>query len=122
MEVLKEHFIKYLPIVAERQAAPIQSGSDSHPLSVVRINSFYFNPKKNFSINIYLSLRRGRDSNPRYGFPHTRFPSVRLKPLGHLSVYFRLRQNPILQQVILTNCLAGLPNYKYFQTLELAHA
>ena len=29
--------------------------------------------------------RKGWDSNPRYGFPHTRFPSVRLKPLGHLS-------------------------------------
>src|SRR5262249_34762836 len=33
------------------------------------------------------SLRRREwDSNPRYGFPHTRFPSVRLKPLGHPSV------------------------------------
>src|SRR5947208_8199737 len=31
------------------------------------------------------SWRREWDSNPRYGFPHTRFPSVRLKPLGHLS-------------------------------------
>src|SRR5689334_13476437 len=29
--------------------------------------------------------RREWDSNPRYGFPYTRFPSVRLKPLGHLS-------------------------------------
>ena len=29
--------------------------------------------------------RRGWDSNPRYGFPYTRFPSVRLQPLGHLS-------------------------------------
>src|SRR5204862_7238664 len=29
--------------------------------------------------------RREWDSNPRYGFPHTRFPSVRLKPLGRLS-------------------------------------
>src|SRR3984957_20141439 len=29
--------------------------------------------------------RREWDSNPRYGFPHTRFPSVRLKPLGYLS-------------------------------------
>ena len=29
--------------------------------------------------------RRGRDSNPRYGYPYTRFPSVLLKPLGHLS-------------------------------------
>jgi hypothetical protein len=31
--------------------------------------------------------RRGWDSNPRYGFPYTRFPSVRLKPLGHLSTW-----------------------------------
>jgi hypothetical protein len=30
--------------------------------------------------------RREWDSNPRYGFPHTRFPSVRLKPLGHPSM------------------------------------
>ncbi len=29
--------------------------------------------------------RRVRDSNPGYGFPHTRFPSVLLKPLGQLS-------------------------------------
>ena len=29
--------------------------------------------------------RRGRDSNPRYGYPYTRFPSVLLQPLGHLS-------------------------------------
>src|SRR3954454_12697198 len=32
-----------------------------------------------------MELRREWDSNPRYSFPHTRFPSVRLKPLGHLS-------------------------------------
>ena len=30
--------------------------------------------------------RRERDSNPRYGYkPYTRFPGVRLQPLGHLS-------------------------------------
>jgi hypothetical protein len=29
--------------------------------------------------------RRERDSNPRYGCPYTRFPSVRLQPLGHPS-------------------------------------
>ena len=29
--------------------------------------------------------RTGRDSNPRYGFPYTHFPGVRLQPLGHLS-------------------------------------
>jgi hypothetical protein len=32
------------------------------------------------------SWRRGRDSNPRYGFPYTHFPGVRLRPLGHPSV------------------------------------
>ena len=39
--------------------------------------------------------RRERDSNPRYGFPQTRFPSVRLQPLGHPSGqgahYIRMR-------------------------------
>ena len=29
--------------------------------------------------------RRGRDLNPRYGFPYTAFPMPRLRPLGHLS-------------------------------------
>lgn len=33
--------------------------------------------------------RRGRDSNPRYCFQHTRFPVVHLKPLGHLSCFVR---------------------------------
>ena len=32
-----------------------------------------------------LDWRRRRDSNPRYGFPHTHFPGVRLQPLGHPS-------------------------------------
>ena len=33
-----------------------------------------------------LKWRREWDSNPRYTCAYTRFPSVRLKPLGHLSV------------------------------------
>jgi hypothetical protein len=37
------------------------------------------------STQFQLDWRRGWDSNPRYGFPYTRFPSERLKPLGHLS-------------------------------------
>jgi hypothetical protein len=37
--------------------------------------------------------RREWDSNPRYGFPHTRFPSVRLKPLGHLSGCLLLKRH-----------------------------
>jgi hypothetical protein len=36
---------------------------------------------KSFIIN----WRREWDSNPRYSLKYTRFPSVRLKPLGHLS-------------------------------------
>ena len=32
-----------------------------------------------------LKWRRRRDSNPRYGFPYTHFPGVRLQPLGHPS-------------------------------------
>src|SRR4051812_38161754 len=29
--------------------------------------------------------RRGRDSNPRWSYPHTAFPVLHLRPLGHLS-------------------------------------
>src|SRR6266545_3759540 len=36
--------------------------------------------------------RREWDSNPRYGFPYTRFPSVRLQPLGHPSARGRAPQ------------------------------
>jgi hypothetical protein len=35
--------------------------------------------------------RRGWDSNPRLSFPNTRFPSVLLKPLGHLSAFWGVR-------------------------------
>ena len=34
--------------------------------------------------------RREWDSNPRYSLKYTRFPSVRLKPLGHLSAGMRM--------------------------------
>ena len=33
--------------------------------------------------------RRGWDSNPRYGYPYTHFPGVRLRPLGHPSTFLR---------------------------------
>ncbi len=42
---------------------------------------------KMYVFNCYSEVwRRGWDSNPRLSFPNTRFPSVLLKPLGHLSV------------------------------------
>ena len=41
--------------------------------------------------NAKTDWRRGWDSNPRLSFPNTRFPSVLLKPLGHLSVIIAIR-------------------------------
>jgi hypothetical protein len=38
--------------------------------------------------------RREWDSNPRYGCPYTRFPSVRLQPLGHPSPHSRSPRLP----------------------------
>ncbi len=35
---------------------------------------------------MHIIWRRERDSNPRYGFPYTHFPGVRLQPLGHPSL------------------------------------
>ena len=37
------------------------------------------------STHYNINRRTERDSNPRWSFPQTRFPSVRLQPLGHLS-------------------------------------
>ena len=47
---------------------------------------------KNKSPKGFLFIWRKReDSNLRYGCPHTRFPSVLLKPLGHTSVCWSAR-------------------------------
>ena len=43
----------------------------------------------NFLVKKVKKWRREWDSNPRKSFPLTRFPSVRLKPLGHLSKLLR---------------------------------
>src|SRR5690606_4598329 len=47
--------------------------------TVMRPSRGAVNPK------LRIDWRRGRDSNPRYHFWHTRFPVVHLRPLGHLS-------------------------------------
>ena len=59
--------------------------------------------------------RRGWDSNPRYARTYTRFPSVRLKPLGHLSkgpsLYRRPPQASILSAARKADCgISTLPN------------
>lgn len=38
-----------------------------------------------FALKVIKKIRRGRDSNSRYGFPYAVFPGLCLKPLGHLS-------------------------------------
>ncbi len=40
--------------------------------------------------------RRGGDSNPRYGCPHTGFRNQLLQPLGHLSRSFLAEFNDIM--------------------------
>ena len=57
--------------------------------------------------------RRGRDSNPRYGKPHTRFPSVLLRPLGHLSGIYLWLIIRYLRRIIKINlsfpcCIKGI--------------
>lgn len=52
--------------------------------------SYYFsNIEALGSSDTKFSWRRGQDSNLR-GLAPTRFPSVRLKPLGHLSVFYNI--------------------------------
>lgn len=41
---------------------------------------------KENSLKQRVSKRRRRDSNPRYSYPYTCFPSKRHRPLGHLSI------------------------------------
>ena len=41
--------------------------------------------QQRFTLYFNRIWRREWDSNPRLSFPNTRFPSVLLKPLGHLS-------------------------------------
>ena len=47
----------------------------------------------------FCTWRRGWDSNPRLSFPNTRFPSVLLKPLGHLSGKNRVTEERGARQI-----------------------
>src|SRR5271157_5883194 len=55
-------------VIQERSAIGVRVRSDS--FNLFKLNELW---------------RRDRDSNPGYPFEYTRFPSVRLQPLGHLS-------------------------------------
>ena len=66
---------------AHRRAGPGLLAS--HRLAVMSLRATGHGPRATpFSV-----WRRGRDSNPRCSCPHTRFPSVLLRPLGHLSAF-----------------------------------
>ena len=87
-------------------------------------------------------LRRKGDSNPRYSFPYTHFPGVRLKPLGHLSsiartmyiwsffVYkihhaFSVLNNEkisVLENLFAFYCIYFSPQIFYIQFAELFHS
>ena len=67
-----------------------------------------------------INLRRGRDSNPRYGFPYIHFPGVPLQPLEHLSVYncegsknsiYSLKK--VLNFAVYLLCLSVRPIYSF---------
>ncbi len=61
-------------------------------------NRLRFEPHPRAAQAALFSLRYARrewDSNPRYAFTYTRFPSVLLKPLGHLS-----KKGPSLAQLL----------------------
>src|ERR1700704_6140052 len=55
--------------------------------------------------NQILTWRRERDSNPRYGFPYTRSPGVRLQPLGHPSVRLPRRRRTLANRLALRNAM-----------------
>jgi hypothetical protein len=77
----------FLPILSADVSAVASSGevfrslgSKTDPVLHVR----FPNPWRVVAENREIAKwRRGWDSNPRYGLTYTRFPSVRLKPLGH---------------------------------------
>jgi hypothetical protein len=52
------------------------------PSRAIGIDRYELRPMSGMDLAFW---RREWDSNPRYGFPYTRFPSERLQPLGHPS-------------------------------------
>ena len=70
------HTFRRVPVHPRTSSRNVGSGVGRKPPPLKR-------PSESTAYRIY--WRREWDSNPRYAFTHTRFPSVRLKPLGHPS-------------------------------------
>src|SRR4030095_11005043 len=52
--------------------------------------------------------RRGRDSNPRWSFPHTAFPVLHNRPLCHLSDGGILFRGPFGRQLLRFGARGGM--------------
>lgn len=65
---------------------PVAGVVDTIFYKVLTLKKLYNSQLSALCKALILCLQRGRDSNPRYGFPYTHFPGVLLQPLGHLSV------------------------------------
>ena len=63
--------------------------------------------------------RRDRDSNPGYGFPYTRFPSVPVRPLRHLSFFFIRRLVEIRELIPYIPLQTNLPHYSASLTIAI---
>ena len=91
---------------ARQRGAPLRSAVSPDRPSVQRVPGASARPRgkewgkrfcrtQSFQGLGWNNWRRERDSNPRDGFPPTRFPGVRLRPLGHLSVTDAALSTPV---------------------------
>src|SRR6266545_6723398 len=72
------------------------------------------------SLQAVASLKRREwDSNPRWSYPHTRFPSVLLKPLGHLSKGSCTSKPQVFDST--TICLSGNMSFETARDFETRH-
>ena len=79
----------------------------------MELSGFKGNEKVSFLKEIW---RREGDSNPRGAFTPTRFPGVRLKPLGHPSnLTVRISRN-IAALLCICNHIAGRPQRTQLQS------
>ena len=79
----------------------------------MKLSEFKGNKKVSFLEEIW---RREGDSNPRGAFTPTRFPGVRLKPLGHPSNETACFFRNIAALLCICNHIAGKPQRTQLQS------
>ena len=78
-------FGAFFYVIHDAEPLLLRKRSSSHP----GVQLF----KKHTQMDMFFEWRREQDSNLRYHRWHTRFPSVRLQPLGHLSITTDFNRN-----------------------------